>query len=526
MNPLLIVNPASADEQIFELKQGANTVGRTRDNDVSLANKSLSRAHARIDVTASGVVLVDLGSKNGTWVDGVRVATHTLGRAHTITFGEVAASYERAPRVTRVKAPLMPTCIKRFDDDLSRVSLAELIGPKHARATGRKPREASADRDRDKLRILLKVSQLLSTPAPLAALLASVLDLAFELLDIDRAVLLMLDPETGELEPRTLKTRAVSGDKAGLFSMSIARYVMEHGDAALFNDAATDPRLAQAGSVNLQSIRTSMCSPLKARDRTLGVLYVDNLRDGGRFGEEDLEFLSAFACQAAIAVENALLADQLAAEAVSRAQLLRFFPPAVLPAILKAGGGLAAVEVEATVLFCDLCGYTEMSSRMKPTDVIELLNRYFPAVAEVVFRHEGTLEKYIGDALLAVWGAPLHHDDDAVRAVQAAIDMQRAVRTLNAEWRGEREVSIHIGVYSGVVAAGNIGSKDFLQYATIGDATNMGSRICGLAEPGQIVLGGSKVSLVRQAGVRLTALEPALVKGKDVPLEVHRVEWD
>ena len=104
--------------------------------------------------------------------------------------------------------------------------------------------------------------------------------------------------------------------------------------------------------------------------------------------------------------------------------------------------------------------------------------------------------------------------------------MQRAVRTLNAEWRGERAVSIHIGVYSGVVAAGNIGSKDFLQYATIGDATNMGSRICGLAEPGQIVLGGSKVSLVRQAGVRLTALEPALVKGKDVPLEVHRVEWD
>ena len=156
MNPLLIVNPASADEQIFELKQGANTVGRTRENDscqvdgragpaavllpegtshfvccinlrlndVSLANTSLSRAHARIDVTASGVVLVDLGSKNGTWVDGVRVATHTLGRAHTITFGEVAASYERSPRVTRVKAPLMPTCSKRFDDDLSRMSLA------------------------------------------------------------------------------------------------------------------------------------------------------------------------------------------------------------------------------------------------------------------------------------------------------------------------------------------------------------------------------------------------------------------
>jgi len=309
-------------------------------NDVSLANTSLSRAHARIDVTASGVVLVDLGSKNGTWVDGVRVATHTLGRAHTITFGEVAASYERSPRVTRVKAPLLPTCSKRFDDDLSRMSLAELIGPKHARATGRKPREGSADRDRDKLRILLKVSQLLSTPAPLAALLASVLDLAFELLDIDRAVLLMLDPETGELEPRTLKTRTVSGDKAGLFSMSIARYVMEHGDAALFNDAAADPRLEQAASVNLQSIRTSMCSPLKARDRTLGVLYVDNLRDAGRFGEEDLEFLSAFACQAAIAVENALLADQLAAEAVSRAQLLRFFPPAVVqrglrPSLLK-----------------------------------------------------------------------------------------------------------------------------------------------------------------------------------------------
>lgn len=528
MRPRLIVNPASADEQIFELKRGANTVGRTRENDISLPHKSLSRAHARLEVTGNAVLLVDLASKNGTTVDGVRIDVLTLEAAHTISFGDVAASYERGGESTQVDRPAVPTMVQNIDDDVTRMPLADLMAPRLAglEVPPLALREAHAGGDRDKLRVLLKISQLLASPTRVTELLTTVLDLAFETLDIDRASILMFDAETEQLVPRTVKTRGPSGGDFRAFSMSIARYVMDRGVAALFNDAVADPRLAEAGSVMMHSIRTAMCTPLKAPSRAYGVLYVDNVTHPSRFGEEDLEFLSAFACQAAIAIENALLAEQLAREAVSRANLLRFFPPAALPTLLeRSDAGLGAVEVEATLLFCDICSFSEMSSRMRPTEVIELLNRYFPALAEVVFRHEGTLEKYIGDALLAVWGAPLHHDDDAVRAVRAAIDMQRAVRAVNAERGGGQAIAIHIGINSGMVAAGNIGSKDFIQYATIGAATNMASRICALASEGQIVLGGSRINLVREAGIQLTALEPVTVKGSDGKLEIYRVEW-
>ncbi len=522
----LIINPRTDDALAFELRPGANTVGRTRENDICVSHKSLSRAHARIDVTPEGVVLTDLGSKNGTLLDGVRVERRALGTSHTIHFGDVAAAFTADP--PRAEPAVAPTFMRTMAGELTGMSLGELLVPISSRpdlSASDAHEAAEAERDRDRLRVLLKVSQLLSAPVPLDDLLKSVLGLAFDILDIDRAAILMVDPDTGQLEPRTVKTKHGSGDKNAAFSRSIVRYVLDRNVAALFADAAADPRLADAGSIVIQSIRTSMCAPLTAHDTVLGALYVDNQTRADRSGEEDLALLSAFACQAAVAIENAMLSAKLAAEAVNRSNLLRFFPPAALPAIMKQDA-LGAIEVEATALFCDISGYTEMSSRMKPTEIISLLNAYFPVMSEIVFRYEGTLEKYIGDALLAVWGAPLAHEDDVVRAVRAAIDMQRAVRELNASWGADRQIAIHIGVNSGMVAAGNIGSKEFIQYATIGDATNVASRICGVATDGEIVLGGPLISRVRDAGIRLTPLEPVKVKGKAEPLTVYRVEWE
>jgi adenylate cyclase len=253
---------------------------------------------------------------------------------------------------------------------------------------------------------------------------------------------------------------------------------------------------------------------------------VDNQSRPDRFDDEDLEFLSAFASQAAVAIENAMLNGKLAEEAVARNTLLRFFSPAALPAIMKAGASqLATTEAEATLLFSDISGFTEMSSRMKPTEVIALLNEYFPQMADIVFRNEGTLEKYIGDALLAAWGVPIAHGDDAVRAVRAAIEMQRAAEDLRNRLGPARNIEIHIGVNTGTVAAGNIGSADYVQYATIGDATNVASRICTVAGPGEIVIDAKTAGLVRGAGFALEALGPTSLRGKPTPFELFRVAW-
>jgi adenylate cyclase len=286
-------------------------------------------------------------------------------------------------------------------------------------------------------------------------------------------------------------------------------------------DAAEDPRFRDAASVQLRGIRSSMCVPLRVRETNLGALYVDHLSIPDRYQAEDLEFLGSFASQAAVALENTRLFAELEQEAVRRAALSRFFPPSVLGHVLYSRDfGLVPQDVEVAVLFSDISGFTAMSSSMAPREVVSILNRYFPVMAEIVFRHEGTLEKYIGDALMAIWGAPTPREDDADRCLRAAIEMRRAVELLNMDLA--QPLEIHVGLNAGPVAFGNIGSADYQQFAAIGDATNVASRVCGLAANGDILISEALRERLR-GSYDLETLAPAIVKGKDKPLQTYRV---
>jgi adenylate cyclase len=161
---------------------------------------------------------------------------------------------------------------------------------------------------------------------------------------------------------------------------------------------------------------------------------------------------------------------------------------------------------------------------MTPDDMASFLSEYFTEMVECVFRHEGTLDKFIGDAVMAQWGAPLGSLDDADRAVLAAIDMMRALPGLNAKWRGmgRPELSIGIGLNYGEAFAGNIGSERRLEFTVIGDTVNTANRICAAAESGEILLSDD----MRRALRAPPPLEerPALeVKGKAQPVSVYRV---
>ncbi len=524
----LVLNQGRADERSFVVKAPATTIGRTKENDAWVLHTSLSRHHARIEEKEGRLVVVDLGSKNGTFVNGARVERRALSPGDTIRCGDATFLFvdDAVPA-----AGAAPTTIFSVETDTSHASLQELLAERGAphRTSLRLGAEDSAARAHDKLEVLLKVSQLLSSPKEIDALLSEVLDLVLLIMDVDRAALLLRDPGTGQLAPRVAKSAA--GTPPGRFySENIVRYVEERGVAALFADAKLDPRMAEVASILSQSICSSMCAPIKPRDRLLGVLYVDNLSVADRFSAEDLEFLGAFASQAGVAIENSMLQRRLEEEAVLRSRLTRFFPPATVARLVEThGGGLEVVETRVTALFSDISGFTSMSARMRPREVADLLNAYFPRMADIVFSHGGTLEKYIGDALLAVWGAPFQSSDDADRALAAAVAMQRAMRGLNEELsaRGKAPLSIHVGLNTGTVAAGNIGSERYLQYATLGDATNVASRVCGVAQAGEIVLAES-TRLALQAGERvpLEPLGPVDLRGKAEPVGLYRVRWE
>lgn len=323
----LIYNQGHFDERVFDLTGPSVEIGRSNECGICVLHKSLSRRHAQIDLSGSVAALVDLGSKNGSFVNGVRVTRQDLAPGDTVKLGDLQFSFVEGAETASQRgsgSPLGDTAAPEptLVMGLSRLSIEHLLRDAGAGSALKvKPVEAGK-RAQDKLQILLKVSQVLSSPDEIDSLLHKILDLVFQILDVERAVVLLIDPATGRLEPKVHKSVLGARDRQPFYSRHIVEYVRSKSLAAIFSDAAGDARFAAAQSIVYQSIRSSMCVPLAPKDEVIGVLYVDNVSVPHRFSEEDLEFLAAFANQAAIAIENAMLYRRVEEEAIHRMQLV------------------------------------------------------------------------------------------------------------------------------------------------------------------------------------------------------------
>jgi len=178
----------------------------------------------------------------------------------------------------------------------------------------------------------------------------------------------------------------------------------------------------------------------------------------------------------------------------------------------------------ATVLFVDIRGFTSLSAKANAADVLQLLNEYYEVVVEVVFRHEGTVDKFIGDGMMVIWGAPMSHRDDPYRAVRAALEMMRALETFNYNRisQGATPIAVGIGINTGPVVAGYLGSSRTMSYSVIGDTVNTAARLCGAAQPGEIVISEETCLLVRNS-FQTKALAPLNLKGKGDTVRAYSV---
>jgi adenylate cyclase len=246
------------------------------------------------------------------------------------------------------------------------------------------------------------------------------------------------------------------------------------------------------------------------------------------FTVNDLDLLTALANYAAVAVERARLNQKIVAEEKKRERLGRFLSPQVASRILTTsdtqGAELGAPEVrEVTVLFADISGFTSMSETMSPSAVARLLNDYLSRMTDVIFKYEGTLDKYIGDAIMAVFGAPLDMPDHAQRAVRTALEMQERLAEWNAERKDGPAFHVRIGINSGKAVAGEIGSVNKKEYTVLGDTVNTASRIeSSVARPGSVVVGQQTVALV-QGQFELHPLGSFSLKGKSKEVLAYEV---
>ena len=540
--PYIIQNQATPHERVCELRYGVNTIGRGLDNSIVVEDeaRSLSRHHAEIQVTDKGIYLTDLNSSNGTLVNQTNIVQKELTNGDLVQFGSVVFQFvnetrlDPSPITVPINASSGLSILMRVSPEKSRVDMQDLLQEQKLAPAGSVLMIQGSDetqRTSAKLRVLLEVSQELSSPEGYSALPEKILELLLKIMSVDRAVLLLVNEKTGELEPKAYKfSNPDAIADLNFYSRKITNFVLQQEIAIISADTSLDNRFDNSQSIIQQSIQAAMCTPLKPRDRAIGVLYVDNLSHGYAYHKEDLEFLSSLANQAAIAIENANLYRNMQSEVIRRTKLERFFPAAVSQKIEEGWDLNRIIEAEVTALFSDISGFTEMTSQMQPRKVLEFLNEYFKVMVEdTVFPFGGTLEKYIADALLAVWGSPYQKEDDAIMAVNAAIAMQWAMCKLNEDWieQGrDLQIQIHIGLNTGMVAAGNIGSENLIQYTNIGDTMNVASRICTAAKAGEVFISESTLAKILHCNLPIQKLEPVMVKGKEEPLQLYRVCWE
>jgi len=296
---------------------------------------------------------------------------------------------------------------------------------------------------------------------------------------------------------------------------------------AILSDNAGEDQRFGGQSILMQQVRSAICSPLLgSEERVLGVIYVDNVSASHRFSEDDLNFVVAFAGIAAVAIENSQFAERIRREALARSNFERYFTPQLAQRIASSEGAtrLGGDKREVTVLFSDIRGFTALSEKMAPNEMATLLTDYFTEMVDCVFRNEGTLDKFIGDAVMAQWGAPIGTPDDADKAMNAAIEMMEELEKLNKTWKseGRPQLQIGIGINHGEAFAGNIGSEKRLEYTVIGDVVNTASRLCSAAGPGEILISEELKKILAKVP-KLKEMPPMELKNKSQPVKVFKV---
>ena len=392
---------------------------------------------------------------------------------------------------------------------------------------GRPAGERRSGRDRRGgrlLRLLSEISKTLVTVQPLEKILTRVVELVFEVVPAERAFLLLRDAIDQPLTARVMRHRDGSVPSKVSISRTIVNSVMRDRVAMLAKDALYDTRLHASDSIQSMNVRSFMCAPLWNQNEVIGVLYCDNPRSK-KFITDDLEIFAALCNYAAVAIEQARLSIRLLDESKKRERLTRYHSPGVINRIMQEGdsdGAFMAQERDVTVMFCDIVGFTTISQHAEPQAIGDLLNDFFGRMGEVIFEHDGTLDKFIGDAILAVFGAPYAQDDHATKAVAAALAMKREQQRANAE-HPERALEMRIAINSGRALTGDIGSPKRREFTVLGDVVNTASRIeSTVARPDQIVI--SKATLDKVGNVfQVNPLGGVKLRGRDTELEVFEV---
>jgi len=501
------------------------------------------------------------------------------------------------------------------------------------------------EKERRQLRAMQQVGAAVNSSLDQTEVLNTVMDTIIQLTGAERSFLMLSDEEEGDLTVKVARNinRETIAESSFDISRSIVRTVSETGQPVVTTNAQADPRFAGQDSIITHNLRSILCAPLRIKDSVIGVIYADNRIASGIFVDADRDLLTAFANQAAVAIENARLfrkireqlsditemknlqddvfgsitsgvitidlddrislynraaenilgipADEvlhkdyrsllnapmgtvvetiiekiqvsggnrhleldvtindstrttldvtfsplrdiqqqtlgvtLVLDDVSERKRLesvrRYLPPALVDQVRNVDEAQQPDRREISVVFADVRGFTAVNEKWEPEFTIEILNDHLTVAAAAINLHEGLIDKYDGDTVMALFNSPLNpQEDHAERAARTALAMRRDLEAYHKTIPADHRLHLGIGVHTGIAVVGNVGSPLRKDYSAIGDAVNVSSRLQELAEGGQIVMSESAYRAVANH-VSVTRLEPVVVKGRQAPVQIY-----
>ncbi|KAJ1551354.1 hypothetical protein HK096_000791, partial [Nowakowskiella sp. JEL0078] len=485
------------------------TIGRKDDNKVVLSDVKISKYHASIKKSDKGYAIKDRKSSNGVKVNDKTIEPnrpYLLQDGDQILVGMITLNFYDKIQSTDINSDTNRATIKRnpmrnsilpspnADDDRylrlvtilpseqkyeETVTIREEIAAEdtvdfHKLENDNPIDEATLREDYEKLRLAYELSKV-SLTHDIIFLLEKSLALMFEIIPVDRGVVLLVDQNTGIMGTHYVKLREGKANEGReiLLSSTILRKVYGSRKCLITSDAYEDPMLGKAASVRTGQIRSVICVPLIAHNKVLGILHLDSRDRINSFSSKDLSLVKAISNQTAMAIENNMLIKEVEAKARITEQLSRFLAPHVVDRmvhraeIIRKGGQVLV----GTIIFADIRGFTNLSERCGPSETVNLLNDYFERLVQIVFKYDGVVDKYIGDALMAVFGTLEEEKDSEFRSIAAALEFKMAIKEMNElrSRQNKESISVGVGVNTGELLAGFIGCTQRLEYTCIGD---------------------------------------------------------
>ena len=463
-------------------------------------DQKVSRVHGRIWFEKDVWWIEDHNSSRGTRLNDIEIKGRGQQRLRlhdVITAGETALSIESfelvAPVAETNYLEMGTALLPNVDTAGPQVAIAQDVDATDLSSV---PLQGTDDENSRRLKVICDLPLQFCAKTKLESLLPTIVDRLVEVISKGKSWAVVLrDAETD-----ALLLKAHNSVREPYLSETLARRAMNEQKAFIWKrNVEADVSM----SIVQNPIDIGMYAPLLWQGEALGVVCGGGLQAESMFTEEDLRLLVVVAQYAAMAVGTHRLQATLRRETSVKTNLLRQFSPKIAERLLAHRGRLrlGGNRSEVTVLQADIRGFTSSASEMDAEDVVQMLNDYFAVVVPVLFAHNGTIDKYMGDAILAVFGSPEHDPNHHHNAVAAAVEMQAAVEKLNEVRRQQAEPcrEFGIGIHCGEVVHGFVGTMDRMEFTVIGDAVNRTARYCAAAAGGEILISSEMYERVWKA---------------------------